>query len=120
MNDERTFFLCSGKCVKYKDLYLHPHSHIIGELRHLTDGGRRVTALAVYETTVRADQVPPLKPEIRMCVIGDARMIKCKYIGCDQTQRWDLGRAGILSLMARLGIEDKYLETEQESMYNKS
>lgn len=110
MNDERTFFLCSGKCVKYKDLYLHPHSHIIGELRHLTDEGRRVTALAVFETTVRADQVPPLKPDIRMYVIGDARMIKCRYIGCDQLQNWEIGKAAFEQLMKRYRKEDKVLE----------
>jgi len=103
---ERTFFLCSGKCVKYKDLHLHPHSHIIGELRYLTDEGGRVVSLAIYETTVRADQVPPLKPAIRVYLIGDARMIKCGHAGCENVQRWEIGKAAFDQLMKRYQKEE--------------
>ncbi len=97
----RRYLLCTGQCVEYKDLYLHPKSHILGELRYLTDDGRKVTALALYEMTVRADQVPPLKPDIRVYLIGDARMVKCRYAGCDHVQRWEIGKAAFDQLMKR-------------------
>lgn len=98
---KRRFFLCTGECVEYKDLHKYSESHILGELRYLTDEGRRVTALALYEETVRADQVPPLKPQIRIYLVGDARMIKCRYADCDRLQRWEIGKAAFEQLMRR-------------------
>jgi hypothetical protein len=98
---KRRFFLCTGECVEYKDLHKHPESHILGELRYLTDEGRRVTALALYEETVRADQVPPVRPEIRVYLIGDARMIKCHYTSCTKSQRWEIGKAAFEQLIQR-------------------
>jgi hypothetical protein len=98
--------------VAYKDLFKHADSHILGELRHITDEGRRVTALALYETPVRADTVPPVKPVIIVHIIGDARLIKCRYADCTKSQRWEIGRAGFLSLMDRMGMQDKLLEME--------
>lgn len=106
---ERRFFLCTGQCVTYKDLYKYPESHILGELRYLTDEGRRVTALALYETPVSAAQVPPVTPVIVVHIIGDARLIKCRHAGCTRYQRWELGKAGIQALLDRLGYLDKYL-----------
>lgn len=97
----RRFFLCTGQCVEYKDLYRYPKSHIIGELRQLTDEGRKVTALAVYEKSVSATEIPPIKPEIRMYAIGDARLIKCKYGGCTRSERWEIGKAAFMILMQR-------------------
>ncbi len=110
---ERKFFLCTGHVVAYKDLYKHADSHILGELRHITDEGRRVTALALYEAPVRADSVPPVKPVIIVHIIGDARLIKCRYADCTKSQRWEIGRAGFLSLMERMGYQDKFLEIEK-------
>lgn len=110
---ERRFFLCTGQCVAYKDLYKYPKSHILGELRHITDEGRRVTALALYETPVSADSVPPVKPVITVHIIGDARLIKCRCADCTNSQRWEIGRAGFLSLMDRMGYQDKVLEMEK-------
>ena len=111
---ERRFFLCTGQSVQYKDLYKYADSHIIGELRYLTDEGRRVTALALYETPVSAAQVPPTMPNIIVHIIGDARLIKCRHAGCTRSQRWEIGRAGFLSLMDRMRYQDKALEMEQE------
>lgn len=111
---ERRFFLCTGQCVSYKDLYKYPESHILGELRHITDEGRRVTSLALYEKPVFAGTVPPVKPVIIVHIIGDARQIKCRYAGCDKSQRWELGRAGFLALMDRMGYQDKFLAMENE------
>lgn len=103
--EQRRFFLCTGQCVTYKDLYKYKDSHIIGELRYLTDEGRRVTALAMYEETVSAEQVPPSRPDIRVYLVGDARMIACKYPACDRLQRWEIGKAAFMQLMARYGQE---------------
>jgi len=103
---KRRFYLCTGECVEYENLYKYPNSHILGELRYLTDDGRKVTALALYETTVRADQVPPLKPDIRVYLIGDARMIQCRYAGCDNVQRWEIGKAAFDQLMKRYQKEE--------------
>lgn len=111
---ERRFFLCTGQCVAYKDLYKYADSHIIGELRYMTDEGRRVTALALYETPVSASEVPPVAPVIVVHIIGDARLIKCRHAGCTRSQRWELGRAGFLSLMDRMGYQDKVLTLEEQ------
>jgi hypothetical protein len=111
---KRLFFLCTGECVEYANLYLHPNSHILGELRYLTDDGRKVTALALYETTARADQVPPLRPDIRVYLIGDARMIKCRYADCENIQRWEIGKAAFEQLMKRYRKDVEYPEDINE------
>jgi hypothetical protein len=109
---DRRFFLCTGQCVEYKDLYKFPQSHILGELRYVTDEGRRVTALALYEIPVSATEVPPLKPSIIVHIVGDARMIRCRFADCTKSQRWELGRAAFLALMDRMGYQGKLLESE--------
>jgi len=120
--NERRFFLCTGHCVTlatlYEDQKKYAGSHILGELRHITDEGRKVTALALYETPVRADSIPPAKPVIIVHIIGDARLIKCRYADCNKSQRWEIGRAGFLSLMDRMGYQDKLLELEKEEQKN--
>lgn len=110
---ERRFFLCTGQCVTYKDLYKYSDSHILGELRYMADEGRKVTALALYVTPVYAGNVPPVRPVIAAYIIGDARLIRCRYEDCKRTQRWELGRAGFLALMDRMGYQDKFLEMEK-------
>lgn len=97
------YFLCTGECVKYEDLHLYPHSHIMGELRHVVDEGHKVTALARYEVSVSAANVPPLNPEIDVLLIGDARNIKCRSAGCEHRQRWEIGKAAFMQLMSRYG-----------------
>jgi hypothetical protein len=112
---ERRFFLCTGQCVAYKDLYKYPKSHILGELRYVTDENRRVTSLALYETPVSAAEVPPVAPTIIVHIIGDARLIKCRYADCtNKPQRWELGRAGFLALMDRMGYQDNVLGMEAQ------
>jgi hypothetical protein len=89
---------------------MYPHSHILGELRYVMDEGRRVTGLALWDHPVAADEAIPMMPVVIAVIIGDARMIRCRR--CDRSQRWEIGRAGILALMGRLGLQDNFLETE--------
>lgn len=115
---ERRFFLCTGQCVKYSDLHKYPESHILGELRYVTDEGRKVTSLALYLTPIGAGVVPPVNPVVVAYIVGDARMIRCRVAGCDKSQRWGLGRAGFLALMDRMGYQDKLLELEAKEGSN--
>lgn len=109
---ERRFFLCNEKCVAYKDLHLYKDTHILGELRYLTDEGVRVTALALYATPVPADEVPPVRPEIIVHIIGDARLIRCKPHG--KVLRWEIGKSAFKQLMKR------YAQSEEEVVSEKS
>lgn len=111
---KRRFLLCTGQCVYHEDVYKYADSHIIGELRYVTDEGRKVTALALYETPVSSGVVPPIAPSIIVYIVGDARMIKCRFAGCNRSQRWELGRAGFLALMNRMGYQDRFLELERK------
>jgi len=100
---EPRFFLCTGQCVKYNELHQYPDSHIIGHLCYVTDDDKSVTALARWEVSVACKQVPPLKPVIDCLLIGDARQIKCRCAGCENKQRWEIGKAAFLTLMKRYG-----------------
>jgi hypothetical protein len=97
------YFLCTGECVKYEDLHLYADSHIIGELRYVVDEGRKVTALARYDVSVSASLVPPIDPEIDVLLVGDAREIKCRAVGCVRKERWEIGKAAFMQLMQRYG-----------------
>lgn len=112
--NERRFFLCTGQCVRHSELHKHADSHILGELRYLTDEGRKVTALALYLEPVSAGKEPPVAPVIVVHIVGDARLIKCRYAGCLKSQRWELGRAGFLALMDRMGYQEKVLGFERQ------
>ncbi len=80
-------------------LHRYPRSHIIGDLRHVTDEGRKVTALAAYETLVSSRNAPVGLPPIRVEIIGDARRIKCTC--CQHRDRWEIGKPAFLALMQR-------------------
>ena len=110
----RRFFLCSGQCVEEKDLYKYPDAHILGDLRYVTDEGRKVTALALWLVPTSARMVPPLLPVVVAFLVGDARMIRCRFADCARSQRWEIGRGGMLALMGRVGLQDAYLELERE------
>lgn len=100
---EQRFFLCTGQCVKYADLHKYSESHIVGHLCYVTDEGRQVTALARWVVSVTCSVVPPLKPEIDCFILGDVRRLKCCFPGCQNKQRWEIGKAGFLALMKRYG-----------------
>lgn len=98
---KRRFFLCTGQCVTADQLSQFAGSHIIGELRYVTDEGRKVTALARYEVSVNVATPPTALPEIDVYLVGDARQIKCRYSNCKNLERWETGQAGYLVLRAR-------------------
>lgn len=110
---ERRFFLCTGQCVAYKDLHKFADSHILGELRYLTYESRRVTTLAIYETPVSAGEVPPIKPVIVDYSLVSPK-IDCRFPHCINSQRWEIGRAGFLALMDRMGYQDQLLKLEEQ------
>lgn len=97
----RRFFLCTGQCVTFDQLEKYPRSHIIGELRYVTDEGRKVTALAVYESSLHSNNAPVVLPPIRVEIIGDARRIKCTC--CHHRERWEIGKVAFMALMQRYG-----------------
>lgn len=111
---DKRYYLCTGKAVLYKDLYLHANDHIIGETRRILDEGDTVIALALYETPVSAGQVPPIDPEIMLYQIGDARRIKCRYKDCTHRVRWEIGEKAKNALIRRHIETDEYLERQRE------
>lgn len=97
----RKFFLCTGECVQWFELVNFPESHIIGELRYVPFEGEKVTALAVYEISLPTSMIPPIKTEIRVEIIGDARRIRCTVRTCEQLKRWEIGRPALHRLIQR-------------------
>lgn len=106
MRDARRYFLCTGQCVEYAELYKYPDSHIIGHLRYAVDEGRKVTALARWDVSTKANEVPPLEPVIDVDLIGDARNIRCRHAGCERSQRWEIGKAAYEQLVKRYRKEE--------------
>ena len=111
MSDDVKYFLCTGRVVKYQDLYKHVDAHIIGHLATLTDEGRKVTGLALWDQFVPTDVVPPVAPTVRAYLVGDARGIRCGL--CGRVERWEIGKAAFLALMGR--IFDERLRDEKET-----
>ena len=107
----RRFFLCTGEAVTADQLSAFPNSHIIGELRYVFDEGHRVTALARWDVSVRTCDEPPIKPDVDVYIIGDARDIKCRHVEkigsekkrCENKERWEIGQGALLQLMSRYG-----------------
>jgi hypothetical protein len=98
----RKFFLCTGECVKADQLAKYPNSHIIGELRYLSDDGLMLTALARWEESISTSAVLPINPEVDIDVIGDARNIKCRYPRCrNKKKAWKIGRAALMQISQR-------------------
>lgn len=111
---EMRYFLCTGQCVRYADLWKYPDSHIIGHLTYVSDEGKQVTALARWEVSGSCNKVPNFMREIDSLIIGDVRSIKCRYPSCNNKQRWEIGKAAFLALMSRYGKE-VISETDMEN-----
>jgi hypothetical protein len=107
----RRFFLCTGKVVLYKDLYLHAGAHILGEVRRRYVSGlvngekdtRRFSVLSIYDTPWEADRVPPVSPIYIMDVMGDAWNVVCRFQGCANVQRWEVGKDALIGLLMKMG-----------------
>jgi hypothetical protein len=85
--------------VTFEKLDAHPQSHIVGELRYVSDGGRKVTALAVYDMSLPSAQPPVVLPPIRAEIVGDAKRIRCTC--CIHRQDWEIGKSALQALFAR-------------------
>lgn len=106
---ERKFFLCTGQCVPLGELVEYPLSHILGELTFVSDEGRRVTALALWEVPLPTRNYALLESgvyerRVRLKIVGDARDIECRYSGCQNLQRWEIGKAAFLQLTRRYQV----------------
>jgi hypothetical protein len=99
----RRFLLCTGEAILDDQLEEFPSSHIIGELIRVLDEGRKVTALARWDISFSTHVIPPLKPDVDVYLIGDARDIKCRYSGCHHKERWEIGQAAFIQLMTHYG-----------------
>ena len=122
---ERRFFLCTGKVIYLADVAKDPEkyagSHIIGELVYITDESRRVTALAIFENSICANEVPPANPEIVNYAIGDSRKIWCRHgirtpYRCARKQRWEIGKAAMTALMEKMKLQDKLIDLERQEI----
>jgi len=89
MKYKRWFLLCTGELVLEEDAWKFPGSHILGDLRRMTMEGASVTSLALWLTPADCEHVPPFNPEIVAYLIGDARLIRCRFDGCGNQQRWE-------------------------------
>ncbi len=121
---DRRFFLCTGHVIHLSDVAAdrekYTGSHIIGEVVDRLDSGRRVTALAIFENSVSVDEVPPANPELVNYAFGDARDIWCRHgirtaYRCQRKQRWEIGKAALASLMARLQLQNKLIDLERKN-----
>jgi hypothetical protein len=99
----RRFLLCTGQAILDDQLEKFPNSHIIGELLYVSDEGHKVTALARWETSCSTHLMPPIKPDVDVYLIGDARDIKCRYSGCRNKERWEIGQAAYMQLISHYG-----------------
>ncbi len=103
------YFLCNGSVVAYKDLHLYPSLHILGHLVSVSDEGRSVTALALWREAAPTTEVPPLHPQVKVDLVGDARHIECELCHV-RSQRWEIGLAGFLVLMGNFYRRVEQLE----------
>jgi len=85
--------------VQADQLGNYPNSHIIGELRYVLEHGEMVSALALYTNSLRTNGTPSIEMDVCMEIIGDARMIKCRYPDCSyHLKRWHMGRTAFMQL----------------------
>jgi hypothetical protein len=89
--DERKFLLCTGQVVEAKEAWKFPEAHILGDLRDMTHEDSPAPSLALWLTPVDCLHVPPLHPEIAAYLTGEARLIRCRFEGCGNSQRWEGG-----------------------------
>lgn len=74
------------------------HGHIIGEVKKITFGTRRVQALMLYESSVELADVPEELPPLRARLIGSAADVSCTI--CKATLEWIIGQDTFDALMS--------------------
>jgi hypothetical protein len=74
------------------------HGHIVGEVKKVTFGTRRVKALMLYEQSVELEDVPEELPPLRARLIGSAADVTCTI--CKATLEWIIGQDTFDALMA--------------------
>lgn len=99
LNHVRKFMLCTGQVKTLDELIDYPKSHIIGEITTvgLFRLKRKFTALALYEDSVKINNVPEVLPEIRTYQIGLATFTKCTL--CRRRRNWSETRASLARRM---------------------
>ncbi len=88
MFERRRFLLCTGQVVKARDAWRYPEAHILGDIRHMALGDRRVPALALWLTPADTLHVPPIHPQIVAYILGEARLVRCRFEDCRRALRW--------------------------------
>lgn len=77
------------------------HQHVLGEIRYVLSGQRRVRALMLYETSVEREQIPDDLPPLRGRVIGDQDQIRCTI--CKRpVADWLIGEDALDALLERV------------------
>jgi hypothetical protein len=90
-SNPRRFYLCTGQCVTADKLEQYPDSHIIGELRYVTEEGRKnVTALMVYKRSLPVTRMPQAMPKVLCRQLGDVRAFECQYPKCGNLWDWHI------------------------------
>jgi hypothetical protein len=90
-SNPRRFYLCTGQCVTADKLDQYPDSHIIGELRYVSDEGcKNVTALMVYRRSLLVTNKPTAMPKVLCRQLGDVRGFECLYPRCSNSWDWHI------------------------------
>lgn len=75
------------------------NGHVIGEVKHVVMGDRRIRALMLYEHST--EKQPAELPPLRLRLIGDAEQIGCTVLGCGCVRDWHIGQDALDELMSK-------------------
>lgn len=111
-SNPRKFLLCNRQCVLYDELYLHPDSHIVGEIYSQCNlYEQKLTGLYVWDVPVSCSVVPPIKPA-GFLVIGFVRFADCGFESCERRWSWDMNQVSFEKLMSHYGVRSMVVEDE--------
>jgi hypothetical protein len=84
-NDEKNrFWWCSGHAGV---------GHVVAETMYCQQNGQKVKALWWYMESLR--DVPTLKPQRGLLIIGDAPIVPCTI--CANTTKWSAGKSALMA-----------------------
>lgn len=84
------------------------NGHIVGEVKKLVFGERRVRALMLYEQS--AAEPPAELPPVRLRLIGDADAIACTVPECGCQRDWHIGQDALDELLSMRADREKKRE----------